>query len=256
MTTETNQPLPVQPASVKLPPFWAENARLWFAQAESQFALKNITASATKYHHVVATLPLEVASRVLHLVEETPAEQPYEELKSGLLETYTLTEYQRAEALLHLPPLGSSPPGELLSQIKALLPNNHGKNCFLVRHAFLSRIPENIRTLLLARTTDTLDELSALAETMMSASAPSSAPSFAVSEQQGSIDAISQQQGNRSSRRQRTSAPPPRRRTTDDQRSPPLCWYHRTFGDQATKCRSTAESPCSASGNGSSGGRL
>ena len=33
----------VSAVSVKLPPFWNDKTTLWFAQAEAQFALRNIT---------------------------------------------------------------------------------------------------------------------------------------------------------------------------------------------------------------------
>ena len=39
--------------SVKLPPFWPEDTDLWFAQAEAQFTIKNITAEKTKYAYFV-----------------------------------------------------------------------------------------------------------------------------------------------------------------------------------------------------------
>ena len=35
--------------SVKLPPFWPDKTDLWFAQAEAQFTIKNITTEKTKY---------------------------------------------------------------------------------------------------------------------------------------------------------------------------------------------------------------
>ena len=252
----------IQAATVKLPQFWAENPRLWFSQAESQFALRAVSSSRTKYYHVVAALPLAVAGRVLHLIEQVPeGDEPYELLKEALVAAYSLTEYQKAEALFKLPPLGTATPGEMLSQIKALLPPSHDKKCFLVRHMFLSRLPENVRTILLRDGSASLDELAASAETLMSAQPQSSfsTPSFSVEELEARVDAVAR----RFPPPRRSAAPPPRRRVRspprrvmlDGQELPPLCWYHRTFGDAATKCRHSDEYPCSASGNGHTGGR-
>ena len=43
--------------ALKLPVFWPEAAEVWFAQADAQFAIKNITVSKTKFYHAVASLP-------------------------------------------------------------------------------------------------------------------------------------------------------------------------------------------------------
>ena len=52
------------PATVKLPEFWPLKAALWFARADAEFAAKGVTTESTKYSHVVACLPVEVADRV------------------------------------------------------------------------------------------------------------------------------------------------------------------------------------------------
>ena len=38
---------------VKLPTFWPDNIRTWLVQAESQFRLKGVTFSQTKFDYVV-----------------------------------------------------------------------------------------------------------------------------------------------------------------------------------------------------------
>ena len=37
--------------AVKLPPFWPENIETWFVQAESQFRLKGVVVSQTKFDY-------------------------------------------------------------------------------------------------------------------------------------------------------------------------------------------------------------
>ena len=49
-------------ANVKLPEFWAKELALWLVTAEGQFATKGITVEATKLAHVMASLPVEVAT--------------------------------------------------------------------------------------------------------------------------------------------------------------------------------------------------
>ena len=40
--------------SMKLPTFWSDAAEVWFAQANAQFAIRNLTVSKTKFFHAVA----------------------------------------------------------------------------------------------------------------------------------------------------------------------------------------------------------
>ena len=49
--------------SLKIPPFWAVELQIWFAQAEAQFALWNVVTDNTKYYGLSA-LDEERASRL------------------------------------------------------------------------------------------------------------------------------------------------------------------------------------------------
>ena len=42
--------------SLKLPPFWPNRAKLWFTHAETQFVIKQITRSKTKFVHALTML--------------------------------------------------------------------------------------------------------------------------------------------------------------------------------------------------------
>ena len=55
--------------ALKLPTFWTQQPRVWFAQAESQFAIRKIVSEETRYHYVVAALNQETATHVLDLLE-------------------------------------------------------------------------------------------------------------------------------------------------------------------------------------------
>ncbi|KAJ8358447.1 hypothetical protein AAFF_G00438760 [Aldrovandia affinis] len=92
--------------ALKLPEFWQEHAAVWFAQAEAQFALRGITQEDTKYFYVVAALNSSTASRVLSLLQDPPEDDKYLALKQLLLETFELSEPERARKLLTLPGWG------------------------------------------------------------------------------------------------------------------------------------------------------
>ena len=59
----------VHAVAIKLPEFWADNARVWFAQTEAQFATKGITCSETKFYYCVAALGRADAAQVVDLIE-------------------------------------------------------------------------------------------------------------------------------------------------------------------------------------------
>ena len=82
--------------SLKLPSFWTNDVETWFAQAEAQFALRDITNEITKFHHVVSVLSADVACKVSSILRSSPGHNPYTALKKHLTCKYQLTEHYRA----------------------------------------------------------------------------------------------------------------------------------------------------------------
>ena len=78
---------------MKLPTFWPDAVEVWFAQADAQFAIRNLTSSKTKFYHAVAVLPQEVASQILDLIRAPPSGDPYGVLRERLITLYTLNDY-------------------------------------------------------------------------------------------------------------------------------------------------------------------
>ena len=64
----------VSSVSVKLPPFWPDKAVLWFAQAEAQFLLRNITADNTKFAHVLTMMDSKTAEHAMDIKVNTVVE--------------------------------------------------------------------------------------------------------------------------------------------------------------------------------------
>ena len=221
----------VNAAAVKLPQFWSDNPLTWFVQSEAQFHIRGITLSRTKYYYLVAALPPEVANRVMHLLEFVPDTEPYESLKAALLQAYQMTDYQRAEALASLPPLGDQRPSELLARIRRYLPPDH-KECFRTRYDFLSRLPSEIRATLLNSDLK-LNDLALQADNLWSAFQSrvgvSSVPYDMVTDGRTErmtvdVDAVTRRSG-------------PRDRTTGSNGASRLCWYHRRWGTKARDCK-------------------
>ena len=134
--------------ALKLPVFWPEAAEVWFAQADAQFAIRSITVSKTKFYHAVASLPQDVAAKILDLIPAPPAGDPYEVLRERLKTLYSLNDYQRFEALVSLPLTRDQKPSHLMNRMLALLPDDY-KPDFILRGLFLRCLPIEVRSHLL-----------------------------------------------------------------------------------------------------------
>ena len=100
--------------ALKLPVFWPDSCESWFINAESQFHLKSITSSITKFHHVVPSLPQKEIDNVVEIIRNLPAADPYGVLRSCLLQTHSLTDFAICESIMSLPLSGDMLPSALL----------------------------------------------------------------------------------------------------------------------------------------------
>ncbi len=217
---ENQQDNEVNAVSLKLPTFWPEQPAVWFAQAEAQFTLRNITADDTKYHYVVAALDQATAKRVIDLLSAPPDNAKYQTLKDRLNDTYGLSEFERGSRLLHMPELGDDKPSVLMDNMLALLEGH--TPCFIFRSLFLERLPDDIRSILAHSNVTDCRQMAKAADTLWEARQPAA---HAVTQHHGA--------------------------STSNRKTSGICWAHRKFGDQARRC----VPPCSykPSGNGQAG---
>ena len=82
MTTNTEE-TPISAISLKLANFWPKSPAVWFAQAEGQFAIRNITVDTTKYSYVLSSLDQATAQRIQDLLVNPPAHGKYEAIKGS-----------------------------------------------------------------------------------------------------------------------------------------------------------------------------
>eukprot|EP00095_Tigriopus_kingsejongensis_P010667 snap_masked-scaffold1804_size27482-processed-gene-0.0 protein:Tk10667 transcript:snap_masked-scaffold1804_size27482-processed-gene-0.0-mRNA-1 annotation:"PREDICTED: uncharacterized protein LOC101850788" len=114
--------------------------------AEAQFSIRSIAADETKYNYVVTSLDQDTANRVLDILANPPTTGKYAALKSRLLDTFDLSDYEKAGQILHMPHLGDDKPSALMDRMLGLLGSHEA--CFLFRRIFLERLPEDIRSAL------------------------------------------------------------------------------------------------------------
>ena len=238
-------------AAVKLPPYWPDNIKTWLIQSESQFRLKGVTVSQTKFDHVVQSMSQNDAVKVLDLIPAPPSYDSHGHLKNRLLRMYGLTDYTRFEDISSLPFSGDMLPSALMSKMLSLLPAGH-EAYFFLRGAFLKCLSTDVQSHLLHdNTSDPLTLVLHANEIHQSRVSSASTVNHVHSTPDGysilAIQAPTVSHG--CSQHSPTPSPcpccpstPPSTSPRSD--SPDLCWYHRNHSDKAQKCRA----PCSWSG--------
>lgn len=228
--------------TLKLPPFWSADPQIWFAQVESQFITRKITSQDTKFHHIVATLPPEVAVDIRDLIINKPSTNAYDVLKDKLITRTTASRAKRLQQLLSAEELGDRKPSQLLRKFEQLLddtPSDHP----LVREVFLQRLPTHVRQLLIATTTDStsLSELAQQADRIMdvpvqhvSTVPVQQQPASDFTTLRAELQEINQTMAAFTRQQRKPTEKKPQEETAND--TPTLCWYHRRFGYKARKC--------------------
>ncbi|XP_041461766.1 uncharacterized protein LOC121413071 [Lytechinus variegatus] len=269
--------------ALKLPPFWRNDPEVWFAQAEAQFATRNIVVESTKYSYVIATLPPEVAQDIRDVLINPPVSEPYTTLKKKIIARTTESEQRRVQMLLTEEELGDRKPSQLLRRMEQLVGDQKLESGIL-RQLFLQRLPHNVR-LILASTSESLAiaDLAALADRILEAHVPvvntvapvTDAGSHAITvkpaqsgDTQGAnsnlvrqiadltklvrelATTVGQLKHDRSRSRNRSKS-----KTRDKRDSTPVsespedrgyCWYHSQYAENAHRCKA----PCNWNSQG------
>ena len=132
----------------KLPEFYTQNPKLWFTRAESEFATCSpvITAKRTKFCHVVKALDQATALLLEDVLERPNELQPYTKLKNRLLETFSLTNREKASPVLHYLELGDSSALKMTEDIERWLGQDGHR--LLVKEIVFWRLPEAVQVVL------------------------------------------------------------------------------------------------------------
>jgi hypothetical protein len=240
MPEPVDAPTGVSAVSLKLPPFWANQPRAWFIQAEAQFSIRSITQDTTKYHHLVAALDQQSAERLLDVLENPPADNKYLQLKERLLGTFGLSRQQRASRLLSMTGLGDRRPSELMDEMLALLGDH--RPCLLFEELFRQQLPSDIR---MALVSDDFTDPRAVArradELWASRAQPVAAATQATQQHEEPVVL--------SARQSRGPHAPLARPTQRQRGDSDICHFHRKFGAKAFRC----QAPCKFQGNEQAG---
>ena len=250
-------PATVSAVALQIPPFWPADPCLWFAQVEAQFTTRSIASQKTQFDHIIASLSPEFAMEVRDLILNPPEATPYDTLKAQLIQHTAASAQQRLQLVFHAEQLGDRKPTQLLHRMQQLMgdsaPSDPSDNS-LLRELFLQRLLSNV---VLASTGGDLSInymavmadkiMEVAAPTVSSVSTPPLPPNPEVAQLREEVAELRQlisflhvsqpptAQRSRPCSRSRHSSP-----SQDDSQAAVLCWYHRRFGEKATKCTS----PC------------
>lgn len=255
--TPSSQPLAVERVSTKLPNFWEEVPEVWFAQAEAEFEISNITRERTQYSYLVAALSKEVLAKVLDIVKNPDREKPYSHLKETILRRLTCSEEARLSNLLYHVEMGDKCPSEFYRHMLQIAGDSTDLSLTLVQKLWKSRLPKSIEVALVAVDSKDHAELVRIADRLWECtqSGAISEVTSGLNSSRGSVteelrreiseirdliknlgkDSHQPRQSrwrNRSASRNRNN---PRQKTPLRQRKP-FCWYHYRFGNEANKC--------------------
>lgn len=240
-TNETSTPLSLDRVALKIPPFWQDEPTLWFAQVESQLSLAGITNDTTKFHYVVANLDYKVAQVVRDLIITPPANEKFETLRKELVRRLSTSQEKRIQQLLQQEEIGDRRPSEFLRHLRSLVTEPTLPEAFL-RTLWVSRLPQQTQAILSTQDDTPLDKLSQLADKLHDVVATNIC-TVANTRDQDLKDLKEQINELRqlvlSQRRSRSKSPHPAKARSKSS-NPDICWYHATFKEKATKCRS----PC------------
>mgnify|MGYP001544679643 CR=1 FL=1 len=206
----------INAVAVKLPTFWPSNPRAWFVQAEAQFTLRQITSEETKYAYVVASLDQQTAARCIAFLERAQSADKYKTFKKHLIQTFELSEDERADQLLNLRHLGDRRPSELADVILQL--NGNQPMHFVLRRIFLRALPSTVRN---AIATSPLEDLRDLAREADRALA-------AMSQADANLNTLEDVPGASSYEHEADAV--------NVRRPRQLCVYHRKFNVRARRC--------------------
>lgn len=264
---ETEQDMKTEVSTISLqariPHFWRENPRLWFAQFEAVVAPYK-TSDENKYNLVIPALDRTDIEQISDIIISPPSSGKYTALKRRLISVYQESEHRQIQKLLGGLELGEQKPTQLLRRMREL-----GGSAFpdeTLKVIWMNQIPVQIRAVLSVNTESSLDGLAAMADKMMEHSEDSSIavltatmPSTSVNNAQYEVLAkqlekltleiaelrVRQEDGrSRNYRRPFRSRSRSRSRALSRNRKPGdsdwQCRYHYRFGDKARRC----ESPC------------
>lgn len=148
--------------SSKLPEFWVDMPRLWFAQFEAVMAPQKQGEEA-KFNMVISKLGRDSIQQVSDLLVTPPESNKYTVLKERLLQVYEESAERQFQKLVSEMELGAQKPTQLLRRMKDLGRTTQVSDQTL-KSLWLSRMPSSVRAVIAVCQDQSLESLATIAD--------------------------------------------------------------------------------------------
>lgn len=149
----------------RIPEFWTEMPRLWFAQFEAVMEPQK-QGDASKFNLVVSKLTRDAIQQVSDIILSPPSEKRYSLLKERLLTAYEESEQRQFQKLVGEMELGDQKPSQLLRRMQELARNTRVPEQTL-HNLWSARLPPAIRAVLTVSQDQKLENLAGIADKIM-----------------------------------------------------------------------------------------
>nr|VZI32248.1 unnamed protein product [Spirometra erinaceieuropaei] len=109
--------------------------------------LRPITREDTKFHYVMAALPMDIATDLRDIIDCPSTEAPYTALKEALISRISLSTQKRLQRLISEEDLGGRKPTQLLRCLEKLA-DGQKLDTTMFKQLFLQRLPPSVQAIL------------------------------------------------------------------------------------------------------------
>ena len=150
----------------KLPAYVASDPLTWFRAVEACFQIHSIRRDQDRAALLIAALPAKQLQQVSAILAVTSSDQ-YGALKRRLISTDAPSFQENWEKCMAIPPLRpGDKPSDLYSALTSWLKDDQDPDNPWVKATFISKLPDDLRIMLLAHPDYSLEKLSAFADTL------------------------------------------------------------------------------------------
>ncbi len=204
---------------------------------------------------MLAALSVDSVRLVRHVLHDDIGPESYERLRASLLASHSLSNYQKMERMMWLPPLGDRKPSVMLAEMLEYCPAGESTTAVFA-FLFLQRLPWEISVLLSEDDPANMRAFAEKADRLITMHVPQShdtCGAVAAEDAYEEADVVATLQGARSRKEKGPKRPQqplyqPKelgRRVNLPKKGPDpgrsfrtsMCFYHAKFGEQAKHCQ-------------------
>lgn len=146
----------------RIPEFWTEMPRIWFAQFEA-IMMPQKQGDDVKFNVVVSKLSRDALQQISDILLSPPAANKYQAVKERLLQVFEESAERQFQKLVGEMELGSQKPSQLLRKMRDLGRNTQVSEQTL-RNLWMSRMPAAVRAVTAVSNEQDLDNLAKIAD--------------------------------------------------------------------------------------------